>query len=115
MKVKSAVAALTATVLLAGCASTTIAVRSTNSPSLGSAPAPGVSYSALSINADVTPGAYLGLILLGYLVAGVQNDFQRMSGSASWREAPGLAADRAVAERDCREPLGQIYENLRCK
>ena len=115
MKFKSAAAAVTATVLLAGCASTTVSLSSANSPSLVAAPAQGAAYSSVYIHADVTAGAFLGFALLGYLMAGAQNDYRGWSGGASWREAPDLAADRAIAERDCSQPLGQLYANLRCK
>jgi hypothetical protein len=116
MRFKSAVAALTTTVLLAGCASTTIGLRSTNSPSMpGSAPAPGSSYSSAAIQADVTPGAFFGLVFLGYLVAGVQDDYLRWRNGSSSRKPPELAESRAVTERDCSQPLGPLYANLRCK
>ena len=115
MKFKSAAAALTAAVLLAGCASTSVSLSSTNSPSLGGTPAPGVAYSSGYIYADVTVGTFLGFALLAYLITSAQNDYQRWSGGASWRDAPGLAEDRAIAERDCSQPLGQLYANLRCK
>jgi hypothetical protein len=115
MKFKSAAAGLTAAFLLAGCASTTVSLSSTNSPSLVGAPAPGVAYSSGYIHADVTAGTFLGFALLAYLLAGAQNDYQRWIGGASWREVPGLAEDRAIAERDCSQPLDQLYANLRCK
>jgi hypothetical protein len=115
MKFKSATAALSAAALLAGCASTSIGLRSTNSPSLGGAPAAGGSYSTVAINADVSPGAFFGLALLGYLAAAVQNDYRRMSGGPSWRKPPDLVEGRAIAERDCSQPLGQMEANLRCK
>jgi hypothetical protein len=115
MKFKLAAAALCATVLLAGCASTTIGLSSTNSPTLTGAPAPGGSFSLVSINAEVTPGAFFGLALLGYLMGGVQDDYRRWSSGASSRAAPDLAEDRAIAERDCSQPLGPLYANLRCR
>jgi hypothetical protein len=116
MRFKSAVAVLTTTVLLAGCASTTIGLRSTNSPLMpGSAPAPGSSYSSAAIQADVTPGAFFGLVFLGYLVAGVQDDYLRWRNGFSSRKPPELAEGRAVTERDCSQPLGPLYANLRCK
>lgn len=115
MKFKPAAAAVTAAVLLAGCASTTVSLSSTNSPSFGAAPAPGAAYSSVYIHADMAAGTFLGFALLGYLLAGAQNDYRPWSGGASWREAPDLAEDRAIAERDCSQPLGQLYANLRCK
>jgi hypothetical protein len=116
MGFKSAIAALTITVLLAGCASTTIGLRSTNSPSMpGSTPAPGSSYSSVAIQADVTPGAFFGLAILGYLVAGMQEDYLRWRYGAASRQPPELAEGRAVTERDCSQPLEPLFANLRCK
>jgi hypothetical protein len=116
MRSKSTIAALTVTVLLAGCVSTTIGLRSTNSPSMpGGAPAPGASYSSAALQADVTPGAFFGLVLLGYLAAGFHDDYLRWRYGSVSREPPGLADGRAVAERDCSQPLGPLHANLRCK
>jgi hypothetical protein len=116
MRFKSATAALTITMLLAGCASTTIGLRSTNSPSMpGSTSAIGGSYSSAAIQADVTPGAFIGLVFLGYLVAGVHDDYLRWRYGSASRKPPELAEGRAVAERDCSQPLGPLYANLRCK
>lgn len=116
MRFKSAIATLTTTVLLAGCVSTTIGLRSTNSPSMpGSTPALGSSYSAAAIQADVTPGVFLGLVFLGYLAAGVHDDYLRWRYGSSSRKPPELAEGRAVAERDCSQPLGPLHANLRCK
>jgi len=118
MKFKLAIVLAVTPMLLAGCASTTIGLRSTNSPSLGgSAPPPGSSYSygSVAIQADVTPGAFLGLVFLGYLVAGVQDDYARWRYGASSRRPPELAEDRQVVEHDCSQPLGPLYANLRCR
>jgi hypothetical protein len=116
MKFKLAIAVVVISMLLTGCASTTIGLRSTNSPSMpGSTPAPGSSYSLAAIQADVTPGVFFGLVFLGYLAAGVQDDYLRWRYGSSSRQPPELAEDRAVVERDCSQPLGQIYANLRCK
>lgn len=116
MRFKSATAALTITLLLAGCANTTIGLRSTNSPSMpGSLPAPGGAYSSAAIQADLTPGAFFGLVFLGYLAAGVRDDYRRWRYGSSSREPPELAEGRAVADRDCSQPLGPLFANLRCK
>ena len=116
MGLKSALAALAYTVLLAGCAGTTVGLRSTNSPSLPpGTPAPGDSRSSAAIQADVAPGAFLGLVLFGYLAAAVRDDYLRWRYGVSSRSPPDLAAGRAITERDCREPLGPLYANLRCK
>ena len=116
MKFKLAIAVVVIPMLLTGCASTTIGLRSTNSPSMpGSTSASGSSYSSVAIQADVTPGAFFGLVFLSYLVAGVQDDYLRWRYGSSSRKPPELAEGRAVAERDCSQPLGPLYANLRCK
>ena len=116
MKFKLAIAVVAAPMLLTGCAGTAIGLRSTNSPSMpGSTPALGSAYSSAAIQVDVTPGALFGLVFLGYLAGGVQDDFRRLSGGVSWRKSPELAEGRAIAERDCSQPLGPLYANLRCK
>jgi hypothetical protein len=116
MRFKPAIAALTISLLLAGCAGTTIGLRSTNSPSMpGSTPAPGSAYNSAALQADVTPGAFLGLVFLGYLAVGVQDEYLRWRDGSSSRKPPELAEGRAVAERDCSQPLGPLYANLRCK
>ena len=116
MKFKSAIAALIVPLALAGCAGTSIGLRSTNSPSLpGSAPAPGGFYNSAALQAEVTPAALVGLLLLGYLAAGAQDDHLRWRYGSSSRTPPELTEGRAVDERDCSQPLGPLYANLRCK
>jgi hypothetical protein len=118
MKFKWTLALVVTVMLLAGCAGTTLGLRSTNSPSLGgTAPPPGSSYSygSMAIQTDVSPGAFFGLAFLGYLVAGAQDDYLRWRDGSFSRKPPELAEDRAVAERDCSQPLGPLYANLRCK
>ena len=118
MRFKLAIAVVVIPMLLTGCASTTIGLRSTNSPSLGgSAPPPGssYSYSSVAIQADVSPGAYFGMIFLGYMMTGFQDNYRSWSYGASSRKPPELAEDRAVVERDCSQPLGPLYANLRCR
>lgn len=117
MKFNLATAALIGAGLLAGCAGTTIAVRSTNSPSIGGALPSGSSYSSGSaaIQADVTPGAFIGLLLLGYVAAGVPDHFSGWRYSRAGRDSPQLDQDRAIAERDCSQPMQQPSANLRCK
>ena len=117
MKLKLAISVVVISMLLTGCASTTICLRSTNSPSLGgSAPPPGSSYShsSVAVQADVSPGAYFGMIFLGYIMTGIQDNYRRWGYGASARKPPELAGDRAVVERDCSQPLGPLYANLRC-
>jgi hypothetical protein len=117
MKFSLATAALIGAGLLAGCAGTTIAVRSTNSPSIGGAPPPGSSSSSgsVAIQADVTPGAFIGLLLLGYLAAGAHDDYLGWRDSRAGRDSPQLDQDRAITERDCSRPMQQPSANLRCK
>ena len=112
---KSVIGALLACVLLAACAGTTIGLRS-GSPSLrGSAPAPGSAYSSAAIRAEVNSNAYFGLLFIGAFAAGVQDDYQSWRYGPSGRKPPPLAADRAIAERDCSQPLPAPSANLRCK
>ncbi len=100
MKFGLATAALIGASLLAGCA--------------GVLP-PGGSYSSAAIQADVTPGAFIGVLLLGYLAAGVQGDYLGWRYGRAGRDSPQLAGDRAIAERDCSQPMQQPSANLRCK
>ena len=115
MKFSLATAALIGASLLAGCAGTTIALRSTNSPSIGGALPPGSSSGSAAIQADVTPGAFIGFLFLGYLAAGVHDDYLGWSYGRAGRDAPKLAEDRAVTEQDCSRPMQQPSANLRCK
>ena len=116
MKYKLAIAMAFTLMQLAGCAGTTIGLRSTNSPSMpGGTSAVRSSYSSAALQADVTPGAFFGLVFLGYLAAGVHDDYLRWRHDPSWRKPPALAEDRAVAERDCSRPMEPTSANLRCK
>jgi len=118
MKFRWTTTALIITILLAGCAGANIGLRSGNSPSPGgSAPPPGsaYSYSSVNVQADVSPGAYFGLVFLGYMITGIQDNFRSWGYGAYSRRPPELTQDRAVAERDCSQPLEPLYANLRCK
>src|SRR5487761_2086220 len=118
MKFGLATAALVGACLLEGCAGATITLRSTNSPAFASgAPPPGNSYSSGSaaIQADVTPGAFVGVLLLGYLAAGVQEDYLGWRYGRAGRNSLQLDEDRAIAERDCSQPMQRPSANLRCK
>lgn len=117
MKFKLAIATVLS-LLLAGCAGASIDLRSTNSPTLpGSTPPLGSSYShgSMAIQAEVSPGAYFGMIFLGYMMTGMQDNFRGWNDGYFSRKPPELAEDRAVAERDCSQPLGPLQSNLRCK
>src|SRR6266568_3409150 len=114
MKFERAIAMTVVFALLAGCASTTVGLHSTNSPSMpGSTPPVGGPHSSVAIQADVRPGAFLGLAFLGYLAAGVHDDYVRWRYGSVSRTPPELAEGRDVAERDCSQPLGPLYANLR--
>ncbi|MGP1679470.1 MAG: hypothetical protein ACTS6J_20230 [Burkholderiales bacterium] len=116
MKFRSAIAVLITAIALAGCASTTIGLRSTNAPSMrGGAPVAGSSYSSAAIHAEVNSNAYFALFFLGFIAAGVQENYPSRSDGPAWRKPPQLAEDRAIAERDCSLPMAQPSANLRCK
>jgi len=116
MKSKRTIALLVLPLLLAGCAGTVIGVRSTNSPPFGGgAPPAGSAYSSASIQAELRPGPYFGLVFLGYVLMGIQDSYRRWSHGSASGQAPEMAEDRSVAERDCSQPLGTLYANLRCK
>jgi hypothetical protein len=116
------IAALLAAALLTGCAYSAISLRSTNSPSMpGGNPPPGSSYSYAAVHADVSPGTFFGALFFGYLLGAFRDDGrgwrEGMSGreSSAWRKPPELAEGRAIAERDCSQPMERPYANLRCK
>jgi len=116
MKFERLVAVAVMVTLLAGCAGATIDLRSTNSPSMpGSTPPVGGPHSSVAIQADVTPGAFFGLVFLAYLAAGVHDDYLRWRYGSLSRTPPELDEGRDVAERDCSQPLGPLYANLRCR
>ncbi len=116
MKFKLAIAAVFALLLLAGCAGTAVGISSSNSPSMGASRPPlGVSRSSAGIQAEVRPNSYFGLMFLGYVMIGATDAYRHWSEGPGWRKPPELAEDRAVAERDCSQPLGPLYANLRCK
>jgi hypothetical protein len=115
MRFKSATAALTGAVLSAGCASATIGLRSTVPPSMqGALPSAG-SYSSAAIHAEASPNAYFSLLFLGYIAAGIQDNYPGWSYGSAWRKPPPLAEDRAITERDCSRPMEAPSANLRCK
>ena len=116
MNPKGSIAALIAAVLLAGCASATVGLRTTNSPSISPNTLPPVSsYSSVSIQADMSPGAYFSALLFGYLLVGLHNDYRNWRDGSSWRAPPDLDQNRSIAERDCSQPMDPPTANLRCK
>jgi len=116
MKFRLAIVPLIAAIALAGCAGGNVGLRTGNSSLMrGSALPPGSSYGSAAIHAEVSPNTYLGMVFLGSIMLGIQDDYRHWSGGASGRRPPELAEDRAVAERDCSQPLGPLYANLRCK
>lgn len=116
MKIEPTVASAVAAMLLAGCASTSIGLNNANSPAVRvGLPAPGSFYNSASIKAELRPNSYFGLFFLGYLAAGAQDSYLNRSDDPAWRKTPPLAEDRAVAERDCTQPMDRPSANLRCK
>jgi hypothetical protein len=115
MRFKSATAALTGVFVLAGCASATIGLRSTAPPPMQGALPPGGSYSSAAIHAEASPNAYFSLLFLGYVAAGIQDNYPGWSYGPAWRKPPQLAEDRAITERDCSRPMDAPSANLRCK
>lgn len=116
MKFKLAFVLAAVAWLLTGCAGTVIGLRSTNSPAFGAgAPPPGSAYSSASIQAELRPGPYAGLLIFGYILAGIQDHYRHWGDRGSASKPPELAADRSVVERDCSQPLEPLYANLRCK
>lgn len=118
MKFGLATAALIGAGLLTGCAGAAINLGSTNSPSFANGvPPPGnaTSSGSVAIQADVAPGAFIGVLLLGYLAAGVHGDYRDWGYGRARHDPPPLAADRAVAERDCSQPMEAPSANLRCR
>ena len=116
MRSGTSTAALTAVLLLAGCANTSIQLRSTNSPALpaGIAP-PGASYSSAVFQADVGIGAYLSILLFSHLLAGFEDDRRDWRLGSMGRRPPELAEDRNIVDMDCSQPVDEPSENLRCR
>ncbi len=116
MCTKTMIAAVIATALLAGCASSSVTLHTTNSPSIPAATLPpGSSYSSAVFQADVSPGTYISLFFFGYLLSGMQDDYRRLRYGPSWRKPPEMAEGRSIVETDCSQPVEQPYANLRCK
>ena len=116
MRSKTMIAALVAAALLAGCASSAINLRTTNSPSMSASTLPpGSSYNSAVFQADVSPGTYVSLLFFGYLLSGMQDDYRRLRYGPSWRKPPEMAEGRSIVEADCSRPIEQPSANLRCK
>ncbi|MFH1603058.1 MAG: hypothetical protein ABIH03_04040 [Pseudomonadota bacterium] len=117
MSAKRITAALSAAILLAGCANTSIQLRSTNSPSIPGSIAPSgtSSYSSAAFQADVSLGAFLSLLLLGHVLAGFQDDYRDWHYDLSGRRPPELAEDRNIVDMDCSQPVDRPSANLRCR
>ncbi len=116
MSSKTTIAALIAAVLLAGCANSTINLRTTNSPSMPTNTLPpGSSYSSAALQADVSPGTYFSVLLFGYLLAAFQDEYRSWRYGPSWRKPPELDNDRSIVEQDCTQPMDRPSANLRCK
>jgi hypothetical protein len=104
-----------AVLALAGCAGGNIGIRTGNASAMHGSPPPGTSYSSAAVRAEASPNAYFGAVFFGSAVLGMQDDYRRMNAGPSWRRPPDLAEGRAIAERDCSQPLGIIEGNLRCR
>jgi hypothetical protein len=115
MRSKLAIVPLVAAFALAGCAGGSAGVRAGDASANHGNPPPGTSYSTAAVRAEVISGAYLGMVFLGSVILGMQDDSMRRPYGPSSRRPPELDAGRAVAERDCSQPLGSMVENLRCK
>jgi hypothetical protein len=108
----SAIAASAGAIALTGCANSAISLRAGDAQA--GAPAAGASYSSAAIRVEGSPNAYFGALFLGYVAVGLHDTYSR-AGSPVSREPPQLAADRAIAERDCSKPMETPSANLRCK
>lgn len=115
MRSVSTIVVLLTAALLAGCASTTIGLRSTVPPSTQGVLPSGVSYSSAAIHVEASPNAYFSLLFLGYAAAGIQDKYPGWSYGDAWRKPPQLAEDRTITERDCSRPMDAPSANLRCK
>jgi hypothetical protein len=115
MRSTLAIVPLTAAAALAGCAGGSVGVRAGDASASHASPTPGTSYSTAAVRAEVSSDAYLGMAFLGSIILGIQDDSVRRPYGSSSRRPPELDAGRAVAERDCSQPLGSMVDNLRCK
>ena len=71
--------------------------------------------SGRQVHAELNSNAYFGLLFLGYFAAGAEDSRMSSSDGPGWRKPPQLAADRAIVERDCSQPMSTPSANLRCK
>jgi len=115
MKFGSAAAALIGAGLLAGCASATIGLRGANSASIGGAPPRGAFYNSAAIQAGLTTGTVVAVLLFDYLAAGIEGEYPAWRYGGGRSEPPPMAEDRTIAERDCSRPMQTPSANLRCK
>ena len=109
MKSTPVAVALIAAALLGGCANTNLAFRGGNPPPVGS------SYQSASVHAELNSNPYFSLLFLGVFAAGVENNYLDWRYGPSRGRVPQLDANRAIAERDCSQPLAPTSANLRCK
>jgi hypothetical protein len=115
MRMEAVIVLLLAAAALAGCAGAEVGLRSGNPSMPIAAPPPGTAYSTASIQAEVRPNVWFGALFLGSVMYGNADEYQRWKRGATMRSPPQMDPARAIAERDCSQPLGQIYGNLRCK
>ena len=115
MRFASCLGVSIAACFLAGCAGSSIDLRTDTAPSMrGSAPPAGTSYSSGMLHAELSSTPYLGLLFFG-IAAAVQDSHSGWNYGSASRTPPPLAEDRAVAERDCSQPMDAMSANLRCK
>jgi len=115
MKFGLAAAALIGAGLLAGCAGATIGLRSTNSASIDGVPPPGAFYDSAAVQAEMLPGAFVGVLLLGYFADGIEGNHLDWRDGRGRSNPPPMAEDRTIAERDCSRPMEIPSANLRCR
>lgn len=115
MKRQSALAALGASIALAGCASAHIGLQSGDATAMRGAPAVGTAYSSASVRAEASANSYVGALFLGTILMGVADERGRAAGGSPARRVPDMLEGRAIEERDCAKPLGPLAGNLRCR
>jgi hypothetical protein len=79
------------------------------------APPTGTSYSSGTLHAGLSSTPYLGLLFLGFAAVAVQDTYSAGNYEAASRTPPPLVENRAVAERDCSQPMEAPSANLHCR
>ena len=117
MKSKPVMAILISAAVLAGCAGANNTLNAGGPYSTpGIAPAVGTAYSSGFVYGEASSNAYIGVLMLGLVAAGVHDDYLSSTyGTSAARVPPQLLEDRAITERDCSQPMEAPSANLRCK